>query len=395
MRRQSQGTPASSSPTDITSQQFVPPDAAAEQQSQQPVPAPWGGRLTDEPFQRFSSTFEGLISKLSAPLAFAGLPLGQDAGSSPALDGGPSTAGGPRSDRPSGGHGSSGEADLKRLYSPAALRAIRASNGGSPAESFYVVPTTGGTLSYASILTRAERETRRNSLEDVDEDFVDARETLPSPELQRGLAGGGGGGGGGGRKAGSTAPLKSKIEEELQMENQTLKHIVDRLSKRLHMWEVNSQTSSFSLQQSLKAMHHPVVSTDPASPAASHVANMSTPSDSRPIADLEQRIRDLESDARRRQGDRDHQARENEKLRAIVTRYRDHYEALKKSAKSKRSMPATVHKEATKPAQAKSSDGEMGNGIGEPPTVTIPVAQGESEAGKPVAEPSATEVTES
>ena len=356
-------SPTVASPTDITSQQVVPPEA--EQSSR-----PWGGRLTEEPFQRFYSTFEGLISKLSAPLAFAGLPLGLDSSTSntqeessnrsstadPKLDRVNAT-----SDRRQGSSGT-GETDLKRLFSPAALRAVRSSNGGppsSPAESFYIVPTTGGTVSYAGILTRAEREARGNSTEDLDEDFVDARETFSSPDIRRGLAAGAGGAGGGGgenrNKRGNIThhPQNQKTMEELQMENQTLKHISDRLSKRLHMWEVNSQSSSLALHQSLKAMHYPAISSDSSSPVASPVAHhthtpvsvMASGSGSgtgaQANADLERRVKDLETAARRNERELDWQNRENERLRTANTRYRDRWEKLKEGAKNRRVGPKT------------------------------------------------------
>ena len=123
------------------------------------------------------------------------------------------------------------------------------------------------------------------------------------------------------------------------MENQTLKHISDRLSKRLHMWEVNSQTSSLALQQSLKAtMHQHMDSPSPIS-SASPVAHTSSPqstSSSRSIAELEQRIKDLEAGARMGERDLDRQTRENERLRITLTRYRDRWEKLKEDAKNRR-----------------------------------------------------------
>ncbi|ELR02973.1 hypothetical protein GMDG_05830 [Pseudogymnoascus destructans 20631-21] len=130
---------------------------------------------TDERFTRFYSTFEGLLSKLSAPLAFAGLPLIAEEPAQPAkFPSRPSTS-------------ASANPDLSKYISRAALRAS-ASNPGA-ADSFYVVPTTGGTVSYASILSFAEKEKRRladqrpaSSFED--DDFVDAREHPSPPHLR-------------------------------------------------------------------------------------------------------------------------------------------------------------------------------------------------------------------
>ncbi|KZZ98054.1 hypothetical protein AAP_00315 [Ascosphaera apis ARSEF 7405] len=107
----------------------------------------------DDPFNRFYSSFGGLISKISAPLAFAGLPLGNE----------------PKSTPPTGHNRAASDLscqsnvpDLTKLLSPAAIRAIKDDNDSklpviNPMESFYVVPTTGGTMSYAGIVAGKEK----------------------------------------------------------------------------------------------------------------------------------------------------------------------------------------------------------------------------------------------
>lgn len=316
-------SPPSISPTEITAQQIVPPDADEQERPR--------GRLStsDEPFQRFYSTFEGLISKLSAPLAFAGLPLGIDTiepsrQKSPAetkLDRHHAT-----SDRPS----VSVEPEVKHLFSAAALQAVRDANGvmpGNPAESFYVVPTSGGTLSYAGILSRAEKEARRNSLDDAgDDNFVDARETPSSPEMLQSLVG---------PKAKSHRGVDkgTKTMEELQMENDALRQLSDTLSKRLHMWEVNAQSSSLALQQSLKAMHQH----NTGSPAASSAVPPSQPQ-ILAAADSERRVKELEDIIRRSEKEADLVARENEKLKVTLGRYRERWDKLKEGAKIRRNL---------------------------------------------------------
>lgn len=326
-------SPPSISPTEITSQQVVPADA---------VDSPRQKGITEEPFQRFYSTFEGLISKLSVPLAFAGLPLGTDApgqadstkrksSAETRLDRNQAI-----SDRPS----ASTEPDINRIFSKAALRAVRDGTNGTgntTAESFYVVPTTGGTVSYAGILSRAEKEARRNSVDDGDEDFVDARET-PSPEMRHSMTG---------TKSRTprgpdklTSLQNPKTLEELQMENQALKHLSDTLSKRLHMWEVNAQSSSMALQQSIRAMHHvhspdhqPLPHPSGGSAATSPIAPLSTgPS----LSDHEQRIKELEELVRSSEKELSQAGRENEKLRNVLGRYRERWEKLKEGAKTRR-----------------------------------------------------------
>lgn len=325
-------SPPSISPTDITSQQVVPADA---------IDSPRQKGITEEPFQRFYSTFEGLISKISAPLAFAGLPLGTDASQAEPtkrkssaetrLDRQQAI-----SDRPS----TSAEPDVSKIFSRAALRAVRDGTSGSPnttAESFYVVPTTGGTVSYAGILSRAEKEARRNSFEECDEDFVDARET-PSPEMRHSMTGAKSRVARGAEKL--TSLQNPKTLEELQMENQALKHLSDTLSKRLHMWEVNAQSSSMALQQSIRAMHHlpspehhPLHAPPGGSAATSPIAPLSAgPS----LTDHEKRIKELEELVRSSEKDLGQAGRENEKLRNVLGRYRERWEKLKEGAKTRR-----------------------------------------------------------
>ena len=361
--------PPAISPTEITSHQVVP----AEVNGQANIRT--GPSFSDEPFQRFYSTFEGLISKISAPLAFAGLPLGTDSQDS-ARQKAPADTKLDR--RPAARDRSQREPDVSKLISRAALRAIQDTNGssnyGNAAESFYVVPTTGGTISYAGILSRAEKETRRNSVEE-EEDFVDARETPPSPEYLQNTGQGkprwGMNGRGPSGSTGGNNKRGTKTLEELQMENQALKHLSDTLSKRLHMWEVNAQSSSMALQQSLRAMHqhhqqhqgsanNTAVSTPnrQVSPSAStagpstglgpgaggtgtgptlqtHPATAPSPSGTA-APDADPRIKELEELIRRSEREFERVGRENEKLKEVVARYRERWEKLKEGARVRR-----------------------------------------------------------
>lgn len=305
---------------------------------------------SDEPFQRFYSTFGGLISKISAPLAFAGLPLGADAESprqkslaETKVDRHHATP--ERSSLPS-------DPDINKIFSKAALRAIRDANGGMPSnatESFYVVPTTGGTVSYASILFRADKEARRNSAEDgADEDFVDARETPPSPEMLHSL---------GGAKAKGGHDRNTKTLEELQMENEALRQLTDTLSKRLHMWEVNAQSSSVALQQSLRAMHHQHA----VAPATSSAAPATQ-------ADTDRRLREMEEQLRRQEREIERVSRENEKLKATLGKYRERWEKLKEGAKTRRNTEsaATKSNQGTSVAKPESEPTTPANEVSEP-----------------------------
>ncbi|OKL57676.1 hypothetical protein UA08_07088 [Talaromyces atroroseus] len=317
------------SPTEITSRQIVPADTHELERKRGLVSG------TDETFQRFYSTFEGLISKLSAPLAFAGLPLGTDA-SDPARQKSSAETKIDRNHAVSQRSSASAEPDINNLFSRAALRAVRDANGGMPSngtESFYVVPTTGGTVSYAGILSRAEKEARRGSMDDGgDEDFVDARETPASPEMRQSLTGSRS------RLARGGSDKGSKTLEELRMENDALRQLSDQLSKRLHMWEVNAQSSSMALQQSLKAMHHQQYNSS--SPTASSaiptphpIISNNTPST---FDNHEKRIKELEDIIQRSEKEKNMVVRENEKLKSVLGRYRERWEKLKQGAKTRR-----------------------------------------------------------
>lgn len=274
-----------------------------------------------------------MISKLSAPLAFAGLPLGTDNSSDPTKQKSPAETKIDRQNATSQRPTASAEPDINSLFSRAALRAIREANGGMPssgAESFYVVPTTGGTVSYAGILSRAEKDTRRGSVDEGDEDFVDARENPPSPELRQTLSGSRA------RLARGGSEKSTKTMEELRLENEALKQLSDQLSKRLHMWEVNAQSSSMALQQSLKAMHHQQNTSSPT--ASAMPPPMAHPTNDVPstVDNHEKRIKELEELIQRSEKERDKVVRENEKLKSVLGRYRDRWEKLKEGAKTRR-----------------------------------------------------------
>lgn len=319
--------------TEITSHEVVPAKAAEN-------PPAKSRSANDEGFQRFYSTFEGLISKISAPLAFAGLPLVSE-DSAKAASANRKSSAETKLDRhhaTSDRSSSTVEPDVSRLFSRAALRSIRDTPGsapGNPAESFYVVPTSGGTMSYAGILTRAEKEARRSSLDEADDEFVDAREAPASPEMRQST-----GNSRGGRRGAPDNLISQnpKTVEELQMENQALKQLSDTLSKRLHMWEVNAQSSSMALQQSLRFMHHhntgsPEQLAHGSSATASPVAQMSL---APTMSDIDPKIKELEELARRKQQELDRIGQENEKLKNVLGRYRDRWEKLKEGAKTRR-----------------------------------------------------------
>lgn len=256
-----------------------------------------------------------------------------------------------------------GEPDVNKLFSRAALRSIRDGAGagpGNPAESFYVVPTTGGTMSYAGILTRAERQARRNSLEDADDDFVDARETPSSPEMRHSASGSRIWAGRRGAPDKLSTPQTQKTMEEMQVENETLRGLTDSLATRLHMWEVSAQSSSMALQQSIRMMHRQSGGTpdyfQPSTATTSPVATLTAPP---AAADADARIKELEEQIQRSEKKLETAAHENDKLKNVLGRYRDRWEKLKEGAKTRRAEGRSGDSQSNPPASGASKPSKI------------------------------------
>lgn len=286
--------------------------ASAPQQSPDP-------NAEDAGYTRFYNTFGSIINRISAPLAFAGLPLiqeesltseQQEAAESPQPKRKHKTVPSP-----------SAEPDLSKIYSKAAMRVL-ARDGHAPHESFYVVPSTGHTMSYANILSYAEKEKRRLGssvhggvesapLEEEEDDFVDARE-LPvglSPGAKR-RAG----------KSSQTERQLSNTIEELYTENQSLKDMLDKLSKRLHTFEASAQSSAMALAESYRLMR-------PSSPNASAKPEDGTAA--RKSQDTEEQLLAVTKQMERLEKD-------NRKMQKTLEKYREKWELLKAGAKARR-----------------------------------------------------------
>ncbi|KAJ5199226.1 hypothetical protein N7491_000217 [Penicillium cf. griseofulvum] len=351
-------SPPTPSSTEVISQQTVPPGGAQTRRSKD-KPA-----IADEAFNRFYSAFGGLVSKVSGPLAFAGI---QMASADPtSAEQSRKSSAEVKLDRE---HAvldrsmTSGEPDVTKLFSRAALRSIRDGSGagpGNPAESFYVVPTTGGTMSYAGILTRADTQARRNSIEDGDDDFVDARETPSSPEMRHSASSSRIWAGRRGASDKLTAPQTQKTMEEMQVENETLRGLTDSLATRLHMWEVSAQSSSMALQQSIRMMHRQSGGTpdyfQPAAATASPVATLTAPP---AAADTDARIKELEEQVRRSEQKLQTASHENDKLKNVLGRYRDRWEKLKEGAKTRRAEGRSGDSQNNTPTSGVSKPSEL------------------------------------
>lgn len=295
---------------------------------------------SDEPFQRFYSTFESLFSRLSAPLAFAGLPLNPDeppplSSPKPSLPTTPKID--PSKDRSAASsppfprraleasQRASADPDYSALFSRAALRAVADEHGpGSvgASESFYVVPTSGHTLAYADILARQHHERKRDRTSRVDREgededfegdedlFVDARETPgpPSPEVNR--------------KRGQprSGKVGTKTMEELQLENEAMKALLDQTSRRLLEFEMSAQSSSVALQRSIRQVN--VHSIDAAAAGGNK--------------EMEEKLRAMDEQVIARVKEMAKMERENEKLKDVVGRYRNRFETIKAGARARR-----------------------------------------------------------
>ncbi|KAL8782906.1 MAG: hypothetical protein Q9213_005018 [Squamulea squamosa] len=328
----------------------VRPPSTSTSQEPSPTPDPTPTK-SDEPFQRFYSTFESLFSKLSAPLAFAGLPLNLDADPPTPI---PSSSA-PTSPKPSSSQIDrpltipskpsssssrraleasqrvSAEPDYKNLFSRAALRAVADEHGpGSVGanESFYVVPTSGHTLAYADILARQHHERRRNQghqtrtsgdnsddgeFEGDEELFVDARETPgpPSPEVNR-------------RRKGKAVNIGTKTMEELQLENEAMKALLDQTSRRLLEFEMSAQTSSVALARSIRQLN------------MQNMETSATGAGGGGSKEAEEKMRALEEQILARVKEMAKVERENEKLKGVVGRYRERFETIKAGARARR-----------------------------------------------------------
>ena len=285
------------------------------------VPRPVATASSDDAFSRFYNTFGNLISTLSAPLAFAGLPLVASESSEPTPPEKPTQKVlQPTSTR------AHADPDLTRIFSRAALRAVRDENGGfMPTESFYVVPTSGGTMSYAGMLSHARNSS--NMTEEDEAEFVDARETPRpvSPGLPRRRADQRSGTGPG-RKGGGIVP-GSKTWEELAVENESLKAVALDLGDRLRAFELGAQKSSLALHASMRAFSSPTESG-----VGGRVPHLPSHGS---VKVLEDRIKELESEMKLLQKENSRLSRENRKFMNVIERYRERWEVLKSGAREK------------------------------------------------------------
>ena len=373
----------------------------------------------DAPFQHFYSTIENLMTKLSAPLAFAGLPLTSNAG--------PVVEGQKGSSQTRGSTIPSLEPDYTQSISRAALRAVQSpgrsgqagAGGPAAAESFYVVPATGGTISYADIMTRGDRQGGApnpkharhisNISTETADDFVDASERPASPSYPSGP----------GHELADRQALNSrhhsrhatktikedrqlkihgKTPEELALENMTLRHDFDAVSRRLHMFEASAQQTSAALAQSIRSLARSSPTSTPENshgktqtptptqtrmsrakppdiaavsrPSRSHNNNNDHDDDDVPVGNAEdatttqKRLAELQELLRKSDLELERRDRENVKLKETVGRYRQKWEVLKEGAKARRDAGGGGGSSSSSAATAAAEGGRAGEGQG-------------------------------
>ena len=260
----------------------------------------------DEGFAKFYSNLtNGTMSRLSSVLAYAGLPLTAEDLQLEQSD----------SRKPQRRTVSAGdEPNLKKIFSKAALDAIEdqhrsrglPGHGFGPAESFYVVQKGGGTYSYADI-ARAQQKQLAGLGEEDDGEFVDAKEAPgpPSPNHSRFSS----------QQRGSFG--SPRTQEELELENTTLKHTLEQLAGRLAAFEAHAQDASMAaLTQSMASLR----------PGPSGVPGDVATSDR-----LRQLERQVEKDAEDRQKAADYTA----KLERHNRKWRAKFDGLTKSARAR------------------------------------------------------------
>ena len=132
--------------------------------------------------------------------------------------------------------------------------------------------------------------------------------------------------------------------EELHLENTALRQLLDTQSRRLQMWEASAQSQSQALAQSFRALHEhsPVHAPVPNAVVSDAVAAVDQGVGTAASA-AEERIRKLEGDVKSAQQEMEacatenaKFAKENEKLKVVIGRYREKWEQLKAGAKLRR-----------------------------------------------------------
>lgn len=288
----------------------------------------------NSPFQQFYNKFEGVISTLTAPLAFTSLPLSQPVETPKEKAKDAAVAQSPRKVS-SKSNPVPASLDYSQLVSSAAWRAVRDNDARypKPHESFLLVPTSGGTMSYADITAahHVEREYARQrqherGLSNASDDFVDASsQILP----------------GGSQNKANTSGSRFKAEtfsngstaEELILQNKTLTETLNKFAKRLNAFESSAQ--EMRLAQSRLSLNPSPMST-PENSRGKMLPVSGGRSNDNGLRLAHQRITELEEAIKARDKKLSDRKEEIAKLRDTLNKYREKWEGLKAGAKARR-----------------------------------------------------------
>ena len=255
-----------------------------------------------EGFSRFYSNLTtGTMSKLSSVLAYAGLPLTEEESRLDQIS---------KQQSKRQTVSASDSTDVKKIFSKAALDAIEDEhrqrgtfgNGFGPAESFYVVPSTGGTKLYSKVGVQDEQQA-----EDEEPEFVDAKEAPgpPSPTVARFSH----------QQRGSFG--SPRTQEELELENSTLKQTLEQVAGRLAAFEAHAQDASMAaVTQSMASLR--------AEPSG-------TPSD----AAVQERLRQLERQVEQQTEDRQKLESHTAKLEKMNRKWKAKWDDIQTRAKER------------------------------------------------------------
>ncbi|CAD6504442.1 BgTH12-06172 [Blumeria graminis f. sp. triticale] len=282
---------------------------------------------SDEGFRRFYNTFENILSRISAPLAFTGLPLineGTITGDCPSESSQLTKMRNSTLDQ-----NQIDEIDLSKYFSRASLRASSRDDLVTN-DSFCVVPATSRNVSYAHIMSFDEKEKRRMAINTHVKDTKVVEDLGDGVVIDVGDAP---------RLTGSKGSLETKPRlsakerdnklEELTTENHSLKTAIDKLSRRLHAFEISAQQNSMALAESMRLMRD-------ISPAQKDLAQGIITNGIIEDNSFHRRVQELEEQVRLGGREIVCLRRENEKLRNVVSRYRERWDKLKEGAKSRR-----------------------------------------------------------
>lgn len=318
---------------------WAPPEAVTPRAA----PAP---STLNSPFQQFYNRFENAISTLTAPLAFASLPLTQQAvpdAPNDAKPPGPERTRSPRKVSSKADASFSTAVDFSQLISNAALRAVQGSNGPypTPHESFYLVQPSGGTMSYADVTAanyidrQISRQHRRDWSTTAHDDFVDASSEMSpdapqSPRARR-------------VHLNQAEKFQGKTMEELALENAVLRRTLNDTTKRVVGFENAAQQSAAMLAQSVRSLNlSPVITPE-------NSRGKTIPVTGLPGSDLanrmqQKRIEELEAALQKYDKRLNKREDENAKLKETLGKYREKWEGLKAGAKARRDPAGAADK---------------------------------------------------